>query len=812
MPLKSKILCIVALLAAASGVCEAQQLLPVGINDTGQTACFTPPSAATPNIPVACTDASASGQDGATGRDATANLPKTGGGVAGFDFTNLDASGAPLAANAGSGVCVRDNVTGLIWQTQASAATDYQSAYDAAAAANSAKLCGRTDWVLPRTDDLLGLVDYGARVPALDSNYFPNTPGEFFWTSDIGAGEVAGRTWVVNFSDGFAHTVTLSARAHVRLVAGRLVATQAVPRSPVAARANLASSQATAGPGVRGVAPSDAGSGTSVDPRTGLMWDVCTLGETGTACKGSASLLDWSDALTAVAAANASNWRGYGDWRLPNIKELDSLIDRARDVPAMNTAAFPTAASGVYWSSTTYMASPAMAWAMSNRQGNVFAWDKSTLARIRLVRTTTGSPASYPLYVSGAVQSFSVLPAATASLPQINIVTDGAAPVVSEDTYVHGTMTITNADGSANYSGTLNIKGHGSSTWAMPKKPYRLKLDSKAPLFGMPKEKNWILLANYDDKSQLRDALASEMGSLVGLAWSPRSQFAELTLNGVYAGTYQLTEKVDIDTNRVNIDELAATDTTPDVITGGYLVEIDQRIDDPGDCDVPLRTILNATPFCVDSPDYAVPLVDVQFDYISGYLSDTENAMYAASFADPDSGYAAWIDVDSFINGYLVQELIKNTDGIGISSDYMYKPRGGKLFYGPLWDFDISSGNSNYGPGPAPEGWWLRTYGIWHSRLLEDPAFAANAAARWHALKPQFDALPAWLDQMAAAMGSAPDNNFAAWPILDSQVWPNGIVTGSYQGDEEALKDWLRERIAWIDANIDAGTSVPTLK
>ncbi|MFT3790106.1 MAG: DUF1566 domain-containing protein [Rudaea sp.] len=805
---KSKIPCIVVLFVAASGPGRAQEVLPVDINDTGQTTCFVP-SGDGVNGSVACTNAVAAGQDGATGRDATADLQKTRSGVAGFDFTPLDADGVPLAWTETVGNCERDNVTGLVWQTAVSDTVDYQVAYALATAANAAQLCGRTDWWLPITDDLLGLVDYGATSPAIDADHFPDTPGEFFWTADLGTGETAGRVWVVNFNDGFAHTVTLRERAHVRLVAGARSAGTVAPKGPIIGQPIALFSDVVARIGVSTAAADDtAASATVSDSRTGLMWDTCTLGETDADCEGTASLLDWADALAAVAAANAANWRGYSDWRLPNIKELDSLIDRGRDAPAIDTAAFPTAGTGIYWSSTTYENSAGMAWGMSNRHGYAFAWDKSTLARVRLVRTTAAGPSSYPLFTNRTIPAVDVLPVATATLPTIDIVTDGGAPIVSEDDYLSATMTITNVDGSVDYSGTLKIKGHGNTTWGMPKKPYRIKLDSKANLLGMNKSKNWILLANYDDKTLLRDALAPELGNRFGLAWSPASQFGELTLNGVYAGTYQLSEKVEVDDDRVDIDELDAEDTDADVITGGYLVEMDVRIDQAGDCDVSFRSVLLNTPFCIDSPDYAIPLVDAQYDYISGYVSDTENALYADSFADPDTGYAAWIDVDSYVNWYLVQELMKNMDAIGVADVFFYKPRGGKLFHGPLWDFDVSSGNSNYnssyGAGPAPEGWWLRTNGFWTPRMFEDPAFAANTSARWQAIRSQLDTLPAWLDQMDDAFGDAPANNFVAWPILDSQVWPNGVVTGSHQGEVEFLKDWLRERIAWMDANIGA--------
>lgn len=416
---------------------------------------------------------------------------------------------------------------------------------------------------------------------------------------------------------------------------------------------------------------------------------------------------------------------------------------------------------------------------------------------------TLSTSTTLNITISGSNPNF--VPATT-DLPVMQITTDNGAPIDSEDTYVSGSVSIT--PGSANttdtaYSGTMTIKGHGNTTWSMPKKPYKLKLDSKSKLLGMPSQKNWVLLANYDDKSLLRNAAALYAGTFTNLAWTPRSRFVELYLNGQYEGSYQLTEQVKIDKNRVNITEMDTTDVSGDAVTGGYLFEVDTA-NQPDDI---LFTISGVT-FDLQDPDPAEP---AQLSYLQSYLQQTSDTLYSDNFTDPDTGYAAYLNTDSFIDWYLVEELFKNNDAVFWSSCWMYKDMNGKLFMGPLWDFDIAAGNVNFNGNDSPTGWWLRSnsepYPQWTERLFADPAFAAAVAARWNVLKPQFQTLPAWISQYATSLQQSQTNNFQRWPILGEFVWPNSEVAGSYQGEVDFLNSWLTQRIAWMDSQFNAQQS-----
>ncbi|MES2266377.1 MAG: CotH kinase family protein [Bacteroidota bacterium] len=380
-------------------------------------------------------------------------------------------------------------------------------------------------------------------------------------------------------------------------------------------------------------------------------------------------------------------------------------------------------------------------------------------------------------------------------LPIFNITT--SAPVVSKEDYVAGSVNI-NTNGlyeQETNNISLQIKGRGNSTWGLhPKKPYRLKFDSKAKVLGLASAKNWVLLANYSDKTLMRNYIADGVAQSLSSDYAPHGIFVEVVMNGEYIGTYMLTEQVEVNAARVSIPELKPADNGQSVITGGYLLELDQRQEDP----YRFKTDGNL-PFTIKSPD--VPS-DAQMAYIKGYIQETENAIFAANFADPVNGYAKYINSDSFINWFLVNELFKNQDAANFSSIFYYKDRGGKLGMGPAWDFDLAAGNVDYSDATKPEGWWVKD-GPWFKRLFQDPAFLTKVRTRWQFLKA--NGIPAMyksIDDTQAYLTLPAQENFTKWNILDKYVWPNPVILGTYPREVSQLKYWLTQRIAWIDSNL----------
>ncbi|CAN5504517.1 hypothetical protein BH10BDE1_BH10BDE1_12770 [soil metagenome] len=389
----------------------------------------------------------------------------------------------------------------------------------------------------------------------------------------------------------------------------------------------------------------------------------------------------------------------------------------------------------------------------------------------------------------------------TQDVAKLSITTENSAPVDSKDIYVNGHVSmIPNGTAVANtLEADMKIKGRGNFTWTLAKKPFKIKLNSKASVMGMPEDKEWVLLANHTDRTLFRTSLAFEFSRRVGADYTPRLQTVDVTLNGVDLGNYSVTESIKIAASRVNVTELKATDVSGDALTGGYLVELDQRLDEV----VNWRTT-RGIPYTLKEPSAAT--VEQQA-YIKDYIQQAEDVLNSAGFADPVDGYAKFIDVDSFINLYLVHELFKNKDAADFSSIFFYKERLGKLKMGPAWDFDLAAGNSDVLEINDPVGWLLRTRSPWFTRLFQDPAFEAKVRAKWNSLKnTKIDTLDAYIDKQAYQMSLAQARNFNVWPILNYAFFPASIVPGTYQGEVDKLKTWLKTRVAWMDSQINPTT------
>lgn len=370
------------------------------------------------------------------------------------------------------------------------------------------------------------------------------------------------------------------------------------------------------------------------------------------------------------------------------------------------------------------------------------------------------------------------------TLPVVKVETDGGAPIVSKDDYVTGTFSVAPGPGGAPtdaYTGVTEIKGRGNSTWNQPKKPYRVKLGKAASLLGLPSSKHWVLLANFLDKSHVRNSVAFQFGAQTGLAWTPKDRFVELVLNGKYVGLYQLVEQVRIDKARINIDALKETDILGDALTGGYHIERDARWTAAEEAGF---ISSRSQPFALKDPEVPTP---EQASYIKGYVDQTEAAIFGSGFKDPSTGYASFIDVPSFIDWFLIHEFLRVNDA-WYSSTNMYKPRLGKLYAGPLWDFDYSMGSPSPSYSMPPTGAWVPTRSIWFKRLLEDPAFKAAVGARWAQLRPAATALPAYLESTRQLTATAAANDLKVW---------GGKIT---QVDEaNRIKAFLQTRATWMD-------------
>lgn len=407
-------------------------------------------------------------------------------------------------------------------------------------------------------------------------------------------------------------------------------------------------------------------------------------------------------------------------------------------------------------------------------------------------------------------------------LPQLNITTENQAPVLDKANYLQATYSLV-VDGEVQAEGKLEIRGRGNSTWDWPKKPYRVKLEKATELLGMPSNRHWVLLANYADKTLVRNDVALMFARNIGLEFTSRARHVEVTFNGDYQGVYQLVEHIRVGKNRVDIPELEETDTDPGVMTGGYLMELDFRMTtdfctlshgyQPLFCENGVNldraktycvdSAHGMSPICLDTPEELLqPEWSAQRDYITQYLLEMEAALFSDHFADPETGYAAYMDVDSAVDYYIVNELLKNVDG-AVSSFYMHKKRDGKIFFGPVWDFDLALGNAGYDDVDKTYGWHIRK-APWFDRLFQDPAFEARVKTRWQQLKEEgrLELIFAYAEARARWLLIAQERNFKRWPIFYWREWYTRVVMGSYVGEVNEMLRWQRERYEWMDAQL----------
>ena len=420
------------------------------------------------------------------------------------------------------------------------------------------------------------------------------------------------------------------------------------------------------------------------------------------------------------------------------------------------------------------------------------------------------------------------------NLPIVVINTDNNAPIPDEPKVDAEMGIIYNGEGNMNYLtdpfneffGDIGIELRGSSSQSFPKKPYGLETrgpDSSnynASIFGWPADKDWALIAPYSDKSLSRNVLTYELGQQLGW-YAPRTKLVEVMLNGEYIGVYVFTERIKQNPGRVNVERLDYADTTAATIDGGYIIKIDKTTGG--------GIVAWTSPFAQAAPasgpiNYQLhdPTIDTihpsQLQYIQNYITAFETALDGPNFDDPLLGYQPFINMASFIDFMIVNEISKNVDGYRISTFYHKQSayQGGKLIAGPLWDFNLAWGNANYCAGGNTNGWEIYFNDVcggggslnnpfhWN-RMVQDPQFTHELNCRWQDLrqnKLHTDTLLARIDELAAYLADAADRNFNKWPVLGNYVWPNNYVGNTYQEEIDYLKDWTSARMLWLDANM----------
>lgn len=406
-------------------------------------------------------------------------------------------------------------------------------------------------------------------------------------------------------------------------------------------------------------------------------------------------------------------------------------------------------------------------------------------------------------------------------VPIVRINTENGAQILNKKDYIKGSVVIEDPTGV--YWDTPKIKfditkdkhgirGRGNTTWDMPKKPYKIKFDDEVSIFGLGADKEWVLLANYADKTLLRNVVAMKLSEIVGMPWTPAMLPVEVYLNGEYLGCYTFSEHKKVSEHRVNLEIAGENDNSGDAVTGDYYMEIEQNQDETT-C---FYTEVCGIPMMFSDPE--VP-TDAQLQYVKGYFKEAETALRSSNFKDPETGWQKYIDIETFAKAYLVNELVKNIDGNMRKSSFITKKKNDKFQMYHLWDYDLALGNCNYlddefGATDGPEGWFIKDYTWaryspvgkhhqWFTILTKDPAFCSKVKQIWNENYAQLSNIPNFIDEMATFITYAQKRNFEKWDILNTYVWPNVFASGSYKEHVEYLKDYYTTRFNWLNSRFN---------
>lgn len=396
------------------------------------------------------------------------------------------------------------------------------------------------------------------------------------------------------------------------------------------------------------------------------------------------------------------------------------------------------------------------------------------------------------------------------NLPLVVVNTEGMRMMQSKDDKINSTVHIISEGGTKLLSKKdTECKGRGNASWNFPKKPMRLKFEKKQNALpdAPAKCKKWTLINNYGDKSLMRNKIAFHMSRGIGLSYTPYCQFVDLIFNGEYQGCYQLCDQVEVNPGRVEITEMTPDDIEGEALTGGYFIEIDAYANQEASWFESLRGI----PVTIKSPDDD-EITPEQSAYIKDYFNKFETAVFTYWFTSETTGYRKYLNLDSFLQYFIVGELDGNTDYFW--SIYMSKERGEEKFVvGPVWDVDLGFDN-DYRTYPIAN----KTDFIYRSggsvasdavKRLADRILIADAKSRerlkylWSDARVNRHYNPTYycklVDRYAEQLAQSQELNFKRWNILGENVHMNPAVSGSYEGEVQRVKDYLNERFAQLD-------------
>lgn len=393
------------------------------------------------------------------------------------------------------------------------------------------------------------------------------------------------------------------------------------------------------------------------------------------------------------------------------------------------------------------------------------------------------------------------------NLPVIYIETENSQPIESKENTVPGRFSI-DYNGNEEYLDitdvSMNIRGRGHSSWKLKKKPYKIKFDKKQSLFGLTEAKEWVLQANHADKSLIRNKLAADMGNILdNVLFTPHSYVVDVFVNGEYMGVYTLTEQIEVKNGRIEGEKDSAEVDTD------YLLELGGEGEKTsfGSSIFNGRLTLYAE---IKNPDSDVLTKD-QFEFIKDYVTTADNAIIELN------GYEEYIDIDSVIDWFILNEFSYNIDGTFRRSDFIMKKKGGKLYMATYWDYDYAFGN-----------FWRDSFGFdewicfgnentkddnyiwdnWMRYLLTDDKFKTQLKSRWEQVgESLYSEAMATINDASANVSLSAEENFTKWTgVLGHKTqYENSKVykISTYEGQLQYLRDFIDKRYKWMDKTIN---------
>ena len=403
---------------------------------------------------------------------------------------------------------------------------------------------------------------------------------------------------------------------------------------------------------------------------------------------------------------------------------------------------------------------------------------------------------------------------------------------IVDDPKIPSALTVSIQD-SIQYAGNIGIEIRGESSQWFEKKSYGIETwdreynDADYNLAGLPEEEDWVLYGPYSDKSLIRNKLIYEISNSIGM-YASRTRYVELFINDKYQGLYILMEKLKRDKNRIDISKLENSEIDEELISGGYIIKIDKSDMEDGS-----YTDYNSFQSQFDvfgnengdkrinfNYEYPKPgeIHANQKNYIKNYFYEFESSLASNNFKDPINGFRKYIDEDSFIDFFILNELSNNVDGYRLST-YLHKERNEKLVIGPIWDFNLSFGNADYCGGERYDVWCFKfnerclgdywNVPFWWNRLLEDEKFVDKLKDRWNQLRLNIlsdNNIITLIEEQYSFLNNETDiinRNFNKWKIFGIYIWPNSFIGNNYYEEIDFLKNWIKERTKWLDESIN---------